>query len=101
MDKLSEGAFATARLAFQQVIEQYPRHPLAAQAQYQVAQTHVAEGNPQQAIAELERLEAVWPDSPRAPPALYQAGELAEDMGNRARAIELYKKLRSRFPNAD
>jgi tol-pal system protein YbgF len=99
MEKLGEGAFATARLAFQQVIEQYPNHPLASQAQYQVAQTYVAEGDPGQAIAALERVEAMWPESPRAAPALYQAGLLAEEMGNRGKALELYNALRSRFPN--
>lgn len=101
MEKLGEGAFATARLAFQQVIEKYPNHPLASQAQYQVAQTYVAEGNPGQAIAELERVEAVYPDSPRAAPALLQAGGLAEEMGNRGKALEVYSALRSRFPNAE
>jgi tol-pal system protein YbgF len=98
MEKLGEGAFATARLAFQQIIEQFPRHPLAAQAQYQVAQTYVAEGNPEQAIAELQRVEAMWPESPRAAPSLLQAGELAQDMGNRSKALELYNALRTRYP---
>ncbi len=101
MERIGQGAYSTARFSFQQVIEHYPNHPLASQAQYQIAQTYVAEGNPERAIEELERVEAMWPESPRAAPALMQAGGLAEQLGNRTKALDLYHAVRARFPNTE
>jgi tol-pal system protein YbgF len=101
MEKIAEGAFSTARLAVELVIEQFPNHPLAPQAQYQIGQTYVNEGNPERAIEALEQVEARWPGSPRAAAALLQAGMLAEDRGDRAKALELYRMIRARYPGTD
>jgi len=98
MEKLAQGAFATARLAFQLVVEQFPNHPLASQAQYQIGQTYVNEGDSKRAIEALEEVEARWSGSARAPGALLQAGTLAEDMGDRAKAKELYNLVIKRYP---
>jgi tol-pal system protein YbgF len=101
MEKIGQSAFATARLAFQQLIEQYPQHPLAAQAQYQIGQTYVAEGDPERAIEELLRVEEVWAGAPRATAAMLQAGMLAEELDERERARQIYTSLVNRYPGEE
>lgn len=99
MEQIGQGAYTTARFSFQQVIEQFPNHPLAAQAQWQIGQTYIAEGDNVRAIEELERIEAVWGRaSPRSPEGLLQAGILAEGLNDITKAKALYSMIRSRYP---
>jgi tol-pal system protein YbgF len=98
MEQIGQGAYTTARFSFQQVIEQFPNHPLAASAQWQIGQAYIAEGDNVRAIEELERIEAMWPGSPRAPEGLLQAGSLAEGLNDIPKAKALYSMIRSRYP---
>ena len=77
--KMGEGAYSTARLAFQQLLQQYPQHERAPDAQFQIGETYAAEKNYDRAIQELEVVAQEWPDSERAPQALYRAGLIAAD----------------------
>lgn len=101
VQKLSEGAFATARAAFQQVLQEYPDDPRAADAQYQIAETHYQEAAYPEALSALELVPRQWPSSGRAPGALYRAGVIAEEMGQRSKAREYYQELRQRYPESD
>lgn len=101
VQKLGEGAYATARAAFQAVLAEYPNDPRAADAQYQIAESHYAEENFSDALSALELVPRQWPSSARAPGALYRAGVIAEEMGERGRAREYYQELRQRYPDSD
>jgi tol-pal system protein YbgF len=101
VQKLSEGAYATARAAFQAVLAEFPNDPRAADAQYQIAESYYAEQNFSDALSALELVPRQWPSSARAPGALYRAGVIAEEMGERGRAREYYQELRQRYPDSD
>src|SRR5690606_20791356 len=101
VQKLGEGAYATARAAFQQVIREYPNDPRAADAQYQLAESYYAEQEYGEALSALELVPRQWPSSARAAGALYRAGVIAEEMGNRSRAREYYQEAVQRYPDSD
>lgn len=101
VQKLGEGAYATARAAFQQVIREYPNDPRAADAQYQLAESYYAEQEYGEALSALELVPRQWPSSARAAGALYRAGVIAEEMGNRGRAREYYQEVVQRYPDSD
>jgi len=77
--KLGEGAYSTARAAFQQLLREFPDSEQAPDAQFQIGETYAAEQNYERAITELEVVPEEWPDSERAPEALYRAGLIAAD----------------------
>jgi tol-pal system protein YbgF len=99
--KLNEGAFTTARMAFQRIVNEFPQDPRAPDAQYQIGETYAAEGDRAKAIEELRKVEVNWPNSSRAPAALYRAGYLAEEDGQVPLARELYEQVRRRYPISD
>jgi len=96
--KLEEGAIATARAAFQQILSSYPSHPRAADAQYQIAETYVSEEAFDQALKEFERVAELFPDSPRAPQALYRAGVVSAERGNISDARRYFNRVVSGYP---
>lgn len=101
VQKLSEGAYATARAAFQQVLREFPNDPRAADAQYQMAESYYAEEEYGEALSALELVPRQWPSSARAAGALYRAGVIAEEMGERSRAREYYEEVLRRYPDSD
>jgi tol-pal system protein YbgF len=78
-EKMAEGAYGTARLAFQQLLREFHDHARAPDAQFQVGETYAGEKNYEQAVRELEVVAEEWPNSERAPQALYRAGIIAAD----------------------
>lgn len=103
VEMLGRGNTGTARRAFERVIQEYPTHPVAADAQYQIAETYLSEQPPQRDVAlqELEKVVQRYPDSPRAPSALYRAGVIAEERGETSRAMEYFNRVISAYPGSD
>lgn len=99
--KLEEGAAATARMAFQQILSQYPSHERAADAQYQIAETYMAEQAFDQALAEFERVVELFPHSPRARQALYRAGVVSAERGNISDARRYFNRVVSGYPTSE
>jgi tol-pal system protein YbgF len=100
-EKLQEGAAATARAAFQQILSQYATHELAPDAQFQIAETYVVEGNTESALREFDRVVELFPNSSRAPLALFRAGMVAKERGNIDRARAYFNRVRSGYPKSD
>lgn len=78
-EKLAEGAYSTARTAFQQLLKEFPDDQRAPDAQFQVGATYAAEKEYERAVQELQTVAEQWPSSERAPEALYRAGMIAAD----------------------
>ncbi|HWV56747.1 MAG TPA: tetratricopeptide repeat protein [Longimicrobiales bacterium] len=102
MEMLNRGATGTARRAFEQFLTDYPAHPLAADALYQLAETYLQENPPDRdrALQELERVVQQYPDSPRAPAALYRAGVISEERGDRNRAMQYFNRVIGAYPGS-
>ena len=99
--KIDEGAYATARTAFEELLRQYPNDPLAPDAQYQLGETYAREENFDRAIEELQKVELNWPRSPRAMQALLRAGVISEERGELDAARMFYQQVLQRSPNSD
>ncbi len=97
--QLQNGATETARIAFQQLLRNFPGDSLAPAAQYGIAESYAAE-DVDRAVREFDRVVELYPSSPRAPAALLRAGGLQQDRGNVARAREYFQRILARYPSA-
>jgi tol-pal system protein YbgF len=101
MQKIAEGSYATARLAFEGLLREYPADALAPDAHYQLAETFYLEGNADRALDELERVPQQWPTAARAPQALLRAGVIAEEQGDADRARRSYEQVVQRYGQSE
>ncbi len=101
LQKLEEGAAATARAAFEQIVNAHSTHPRAPDAQFHTAETYVAERAYDRALEEFERVIELFPNSPRAPQALYRAGVVSEERGNISRARDYFNRVRAGYPQSE
>lgn len=99
--KLEEGAVTTARAAFASILAGAPTHPLAPDAQLQIAETYVAEGEFEQAYREFEKVIELFANSERAPTALYRAGMVAKEQGNIEKARTYFSRVQSGYARSD
>jgi TolA-binding protein len=99
--KLQEGAITTARSAFASIRSGAPTHPLAPEAQIQIAETYVAEKNFERAYQEFERVIELFANSPQAPTALYRAGLLAKEEGKTSKARTYFSRVQSGYARSD
>ncbi len=97
--QLQNGAAGTARIAFQQLLRNFPGDSLAPAAQYGIAESYATE-DVDRALREFDRVVEQYPSSPRAPAALLRAGELQQQRGNVARAREYFQRILARYPSA-
>jgi tol-pal system protein YbgF len=98
---MTSGSYATARMAFQQVIEEFPQHERAADAQFQIGQAFYHEGQFQEAYAALELVPTQWPQSARAPAALFRAGAIAEERRGLVKARGYYQRIVQEYPRSE
>lgn len=99
--KFEEGAITTARAAFASILSGAPTHPLAPDAQLQIAETYVAEGNIEQAYREFDKVIELFANSSRAPTALYRAGLVAKEQGNIDKARTYFTRVQSGYAHSD
>ncbi len=92
---------ATARRAFQMVVDSFPAHAMAPEAQRQIGETYAMENQPDQALRAFERVVERYQDSDVAPRALYRAGVIAQERGQTERAREYFRRVVSGYPNSD
>lgn len=97
---LRSGSPVTARTAFQQLLQQFPDHELAQDAQFHLAEAWEG-SNPDSAVAAYEQVVMEYPNSPRAPTALYRLGLLAEQRGDMEAAQVYYTRVVSGYPQSD
>lgn len=71
-DQYENGAYATARMAFQQLLQQYPSYLDAGAATNYIGQTYEAEGNGAAADSVYQTVVTKYPQSPEAATALYK-----------------------------
>lgn len=101
IEKLQERSYSTARSAFEALITQFPDHPRAADAQYQIGETYVAEEEWSEAYEAFEQVAERWESSPRAPAALFRAGVVAQDRRDNTRARRYFTAVREQYPDTD
>jgi tol-pal system protein YbgF len=98
---LAAGSFTTARMAFQQLLDEFPDHERAPDAQFQLGELHYREQQWPEAYAALEQVAERWPESPRARAALFRAGAIAEERRDVPRARSYYTRVQEGYPGTD
>jgi tol-pal system protein YbgF len=100
LQRLRRGSPETARAGFRKLLEDYPEHALAADAQFLIGESW-EQTNGDSARAEFESVAERYPDSRRAPAALYKLGLIAERAGNLEAARLYYLRVVSGYPRSD
>jgi tol-pal system protein YbgF len=101
MQKMTEGSFSTARLAFEQLVAEFPEHARAADAQFQIGESYYRDRAYDDAYEALERVAEQWASAPRAPSALFRAGAIAEEQRAFPRARRYFTQVRERYPDSE
>jgi tetratricopeptide (TPR) repeat protein len=89
-----------ARAAFRRLLEDFPQHPRAADAQFFIGETFGAD-QPDSAEAAYESVLADHPDSPRAPAALYRIARMHEQRGDMQAARLHYRRIVVGYPRSE
>jgi tol-pal system protein YbgF len=101
LEQLTRGNAATARRAFQTVVDSFPADPRAPDAQRQIGESHALEQSWDEALRALNRVVERYPDSEAAPLSLYRAGVISQERGNLERARQYFERVISGYPGSD
>jgi tol-pal system protein YbgF len=98
---MAGGSFATARMAFQQLVQEFPDHERAPDAQFQIGEAFYREQQWNDAYAAMEAVAERWPQAPRARAALFRAGAIAEERREVPRARGYYNRIVQSYAGTD
>ncbi|HET7586036.1 MAG TPA: tol-pal system protein YbgF [Gemmatimonadaceae bacterium] len=101
LEQLRHGSPSAARAAFQQLLQQYPKADVAADAQFYTAEAYAAEGDTAHADSVYAAVVTTYPSSPRAPTALYKQALSLQQAGNVPAARAALNKLVEQYPRSD
>jgi tol-pal system protein YbgF len=93
--------YAKAEAAFREFIKRNPKDPLAANAQYWLAESFYVRGDYQQAAVEFMEGYKNYRTSPKGPDNLLKMGMSLEKMRQTAAACTAYGSIAKEYPNAD
>ncbi|MBI4420057.1 MAG: tetratricopeptide repeat protein, partial [Gemmatimonadetes bacterium] len=100
LQQLRRGSTQTARLGFQKLLQDYPTHDRAADAQFFVGETW-GEPQPDSAAAAYEFVVKNFPNASRASAALYKLGLIAERRRDRAAARLYFNRVIAGYPRSE
>jgi len=90
-----------AVLEFSELIQNFPRHPLAENAQYWIGAAYVAHQDFRQAAIEFRKVVDQYPGGGKAPEALYQLGLSYRNLFEPRRAREMWERVIREYPGSD
>lgn len=94
---LARGSWSTARMGFQQILDQYPNSPDAPAAQLGIARTFEGERNTTGAKAAYGAVISKFPDSPQSANARYKVALMLIGENKPAEAIPLLQTIVDKF----
>lgn len=101
LDQLRRGSTGAARLAFQDLLRQYPSSDVAPDALYYIGESYAQEGNVQSADSAFGAVVARFPDSDRAPTAMYKRAGVLRDAKNAPAARAVLEALVRQYPRSE
>jgi TolA-binding protein len=99
-DQHGRNALSTARMAYHELLKNYPTDPRAPDALFYIGETFAAEA-PDSAVVYYAQVVARFRASPRASSALYRLGRLEEARRNPVAARAYYDRLIREYPATD
>lgn len=100
-DHMRRGSYASARIAFGDLLLNYPSSDLAPEAQYLIAESYAAERNLPAAETAYAAVVSKYPESARTAEAMYKRASIFIDQGNFAAAKPLLEMVIKQYPNSD
>lgn len=100
-DQFNNGAYATARQAFDSLLVHFPNYLGAATAENYIGQTYEREGKTAAADSVYQLVVRKYPQSPDAPTALYKHALLLLKNGQPADARTALERIVREYPNSD
>jgi tol-pal system protein YbgF len=97
---LRRGSTGAARTAFEEFLRIAPGHRLAADAQFNIAESYAGGRDPVRAIQAFARVADTYPTSTRAPTALLRIAQIEMERGNRTPARARLNRLLRDYPRA-
>ena len=98
---MREGSLATARLAFEEFLDNAPNHALASDAAFHLAHITYREGDSDAALVAFEELRSRFPTAARAPDALYQMALIRIEEGDVEEAIRNLELIVNTYVGTD
>jgi tol-pal system protein YbgF len=108
----AEKLFATAMASFRsdehgqavmelgELIQKFPQHPLAASAQYWIAEAYYRQRDYRQALVEFQRVEERYPKGREVPDALLRQGLCHRAIRDTAGARDAWQRLNAGYPSS-
>lgn len=100
-DALKAGERAKAREIFASFLLQFPKQPLAANAQYWIGESYYSEKNWEQAVLEFQEVIKNYPSSEKTPAAMLKQGMAFRELGDNKSAAYVMKKLVEEHPKSE
>lgn len=91
------GQNASKITTLQGLITKFPQSGYADDAQFEIGNTYLVQGNIEQATSEFNLLLSRYPRSSRAPEAMMKLGLIQYNAGNDDAALDIYKKVVSNY----
>jgi tol-pal system protein YbgF len=101
LDLLKAGDFVAAREQFTKFLEQYPKHELAANAQYWIGETHYNEKNYESAILSYQDVIKNYPGKEKVVAAMLKQAMAFNEIKDFKSAKFVLKKLIEGFPKSE
>ncbi len=93
--------YAGAIRGFESFLKSYPKHPLAANAQYWIGEAYARQGKFREAIEAEHRLLGTYPESGKAADAMLIIGTAESSLGDNSAARKTFEELIDRHPGSD
>ena len=93
--------YGQAVLDFLDFIAKFPRHPLAANAQYWIGEAYYVQRDYRQAMTEFRKVVEVYPASPKAADALVKVGLCYRNLRDPARAQQTWQRVVATYPSTE
>jgi tol-pal system protein YbgF len=100
-EQLDNGAYGTARNAFEQLLSAWPNSPEAPRAQLFIAISYASDRNLPAADSVYQVVYAKYPKSPEAATALYKHGLFLWDADKKADARIFLNRVQREYPDSD
>ncbi len=93
--------YSSAIRGFEGFLKSYPKHPLAANAQYWIGEAYARQGKFREAIEAEQRLLGTYPDSAKAADALLIIGTSESNLGDSLAARKTFEELIAKYPASE
>ena len=99
-EQFGRGSLNTARMAFQQFVENYPNHTLAPEAHFSLADILYQQEDFDAALEAFREIQSRFPTATKVPDALYRIALIQIEMEEIESAIDTLERITNTYPGS-